>query len=211
MFAYYPDYSDRIDVSDSAHAVKSPLHSSRLPASIEDASNITEFKSPQPRWLPSPQNRLWGNIVHVPVRRQKSPDFSYCSKEGRRSSFLASEIIEKNGDVHEPQALTNERGQNTASLAEADTSNLSPTMRRAMKVLKKHSSNTLNQQNLDETLIRVDLITIPRAEDLPTKEAQDDSRIRPHPHDLFDTQIGSDTISSILSIDSPTLHPTFQL
>jgi hypothetical protein len=151
MFAYYPDLFLCTCTQDIGSAWKLNSINQSISNSSDKAASQTCDKaagSPQPRWSPSPHNRLLGNIVHLPIRdRQKSSDYSMS---GCRASIHTSKntVTVAIGSVEDSisQICDGRRGQDTPSLVKSDASNFSPTMQRALRFLRLQPANTGSQQ-----------------------------------------------------------------
>jgi hypothetical protein len=98
-------------------------------------------------------NPLWGNITHSPnPATPRKPAFqkSTSPKSNRHFSRNSPEIIEKPNNCPEPYAPNVDRGILVRSLSNCDQSNLSPTMQRALRVMRIHSADSLTQSALDD-------------------------------------------------------------
>jgi hypothetical protein len=93
-----------------------------------------------PRWSTSPMNPLWGNITHSPnlvTTRRLALNNSKSPQSDRHVSFNSPEIVEKQKNCHAPNI---DRGILVRNLSNCDQSNLSPTMQRALRVMRIHSA-----------------------------------------------------------------------
>ena len=108
-----------------------------------------------PRWSTSPMNPLWGSITHSPnliTPRKKTLHTSASPQRNRCLSFDSPGKMEKSIECQEPYASNIERGILVPSLSTYDQSNLSPTMQRALRVMRIHRAGSSEQSDLASPL-----------------------------------------------------------
>ena len=199
MFSFYPDFylKNEDDVCEI----------SEIPGS---KSTIKHGRpsSPQSKWSTSPKNPVWGDVIKSPSHsnRSKQVETSGCLSN-RRSDTRDSGVSPAPRET--PESPTHSRGTCIPNHEQADWSNLSPTMRRALRVLRIHNSSTLppHQSVGDGEFEKGSLLSFNVAmSTLAEKEKDDrdmhDFELREHSQGLETGQNIRDASSK--SCDSPT-------